>query len=67
MVRTPKYQLIEDRLGIPLAVELVTWRASGLSTLAIAQRLRVATSIRVTGETVRQWLMAIAEEDGEAA
>lgn len=66
MVRTPKYELIQDRLGVPLANQLRIWRTSGWSTLTIAHHIASTTGVRITGETIRQWIMAL-EEDGEAA
>lgn len=66
MVRTPKYELIQDRLGVPLDKQLREWRVAELSTLSIAQRLRAATGVPVTGETIRQWLMDLPDAN-EAA
>lgn len=67
MVRTPKYELIQERLGRPLSGQLRFWRAARLSAPAIARLIFNETRVRVTGETIRQWLRALEEANGEAA
>lgn len=56
MVLTPKYELIEERLGRNLADQLREWRAARLSAPAIARLIQTQTRVAITGETIRTWL-----------
>lgn len=67
MVRTPKYELAEERLGRDLAEQLRLWQSHGISAPAIARFLAAETRVIVTAETVRTWLRLVDEENGEAA
>lgn len=70
MTRTPKYELIEDRLGSPLADRLRYWQTAGVSATAIARLLTMETRVKLSGEAVRNWLRALktpGDENGEAA
>lgn len=65
MVATPKFLLVDERLGDSLHDRLRYWRAAGVSYNAIARMLEAETRVRLTGQTVRDWILRL--DDGEAA
>lgn len=64
MILTPKYELIQERLGKPLDEQLRTWRGAGIDAEAIARIIGLETRVKVTGETIRAWLRSL---NGHAA
>lgn len=55
MVATPKFELMEIRLGRPLGDQLRTWRTAGVSAPAAARLLHLETGMKVSSETVLKW------------
>lgn len=55
MVQTPKYLLVQDRIGRPLAGLLQYWRLHGVSNQAMARMLSTDTGVSVTGQTIGDW------------
>ena len=55
MVATPKFELMEIRLGRPLAEQLRTWHAAGVSAPAAARLLHRETGMKISSETVLKW------------
>lgn len=60
MVATPKYELIQDRLGQPLDETLREFHTTGVSAPAIARILASRTRVVVTPETIRTWIRLVA-------
>ena len=58
-----QYRLVDRIFDGTLKANLLAWRAEGLSLTAIALRLHDDHSVDVTGETVRRWLIALADAD----
>jgi len=65
--RSPKYQLIEDRLGSDLAAHIRKARADDVSYESIARALWAATGVEVTAQTVSNWDAALSPTEPEAA
>lgn len=61
MVTSPKYLLIEERLGRSLHDQLVVWRASGVPYQAMARLLSAETRVSITGQAVKDWFDKIAD------
>lgn len=61
---TPKYELIQDRLGRPLDETLRELADLGLSAPKIARHLGRKTGVVVTPVTIRTWIRAV---NGRAA
>lgn len=55
MRTTPKYLLIQDRLGRPLDGYLRELRQARLSAPAIARLIAAQTEVTITPVTVRDW------------
>lgn len=61
MVGTPKYELMQERLGDePLEEILREYRQAGVPAPAIARLLANRTRVVVTATTIRSWLQAMA-------
>jgi len=60
------YPLVDRLLDGTLAARLRTQRAEGLSYDEIAARLRDDGVVAVSGETVRQWCLALEPEQAAA-
>lgn len=56
MTGSPKYLLIQERLGNPLDDLLLSWRAARVSAPAMARMLMQATRVSVSPQAVRTWL-----------
>ncbi len=61
MVPSPKFELIQERLGASLAEQLRIWRAAGVSAPAVARLLAHHTGVVVADETIRRWYAALDE------
>jgi hypothetical protein len=61
MVTTPKFELIQERLGRPLDRVIDEWRAAGVSAPAMARLLAAETRVVVSSETIRNWLRALTD------
>lgn len=59
MVQTPKYLLVEERLGEPLAPLLEYWRHHGVSYEAMARMLETDSRVPLTGQTIADWFMKL--------
>ena len=55
MVATPKFELMELRLGRSLADQLRLWNAAGVSAPAAARLLHHETGMKVSSETILKW------------
>jgi hypothetical protein len=59
MVETPKFLLVDERLAEPLPEQLLYWRRAGVSYNAIARMLQTETGVRLTRQTIRDWVVRI--------
>jgi len=70
-MRRSRLFILADRIaGGNLAEQLTTWRAEGLSLIAISFRLHDEHSVDVSHETIRRWLdeyCPIADDDKVAS
>jgi hypothetical protein len=65
---TALFRLIDDRLAGRFEEHLRTWAAAGVSAQAVARLIRQQAGVDVSGQTVRRWLLILADEsDGAAA
>lgn len=62
-----RYALVNDRLGGTLDAQLKLWRAAGVSYQAMSRIINLETGVPVSRESVRQWVLALDEPNGEAA
>lgn len=60
MISTPKYLLVQERLGSVLEDRLQFWRAAGVSYNAIARMLQAETHVELTGQTISDWVARLA-------
>ena len=60
MVQTPKYLLVQERLGVDLEKRLLFWREHGVSNEAMARMLQAETEVSLTGQTIADWFSRIA-------
>jgi len=65
--RSPKFLLIEDRLGSNLADLIRQRRGDDVSFETIARDLWAATGVAVTAQTVANWDAALSPADTKAA
>lgn len=65
--RSPKFLLIEDRLGSDLAAFIRGRRDEDVSCENIARELWMATGVDVTAQTISNWDAAYSPEPTEAA
>lgn len=56
MVTTPKYLLVQERLGADLATLIQQWRDLGLSYNKIAAHLEAEARVPLTGQTISDWV-----------
>lgn len=59
MVTTPKYLLVQERVGVSLSEKLIHWRECGVSYNSIARMLKAETGVDLTGQTINDWVRVI--------
>lgn len=64
--RTPKYLLIQERLGRDLADHLAECRRDGVSYERIARDLWRATDVEITAQSVQTWCADLTPTDDSA-
>jgi transposase-like protein len=60
---TPSQQLVEYKIGVPLADYLRDLTERGMSNRSIAAEILARTGVRVSHETVRTWLAELVEAE----
>lgn len=66
-MRSIRWVLVNDRLCGELDARLRHWHEAGVSYRAMARLVERETGVRVSRETIRQWVTQAAEANGAAA